>query len=303
MPIAIETIGLTKILEDAAVVNDVNLSIPKGTIYGIVGANGAGKTTLLRLLHGVMWPTIGQVKLFGQPVPRESAEIRQRVHHVAAEGNIYSSFRVQDLVKFASQLYERWDVKRCQGLLDALELPKRQLIRHLSFGMRMQLRLVIRLSAHPEVLLLDEPTNGLDAVVKRQFLQLILDEALRDGTTVVMATHNLGDLERMADGLAVMYQGKIIADGLIDELKSRVHTYQAVLPNGIPDTLAQAGMVLQTERRGAVWTIVAEDTNGEVEQWLRRLSSHVETVPQDLEEVFTHLLFKEGYSREAILLA
>lgn len=300
---AVETIGLTKVLQDKVVVNDVNLSIPEGSIYGIVGANGAGKTTLLRLMHGIMRPTSGELKLFGEIIPRDSAELRQRVGHVASDGQIYPSFRVQDLVRYAGGLYQRWDEPRCQRLLAALELPKRQLIRHLSLGMRMQLRLAIRLSAHPDVLLLDEPTNGLDPVVKRQFLQLILDEAVHDGSTIIIATHHLDDLERMADSLAVMYQGKVIASGVIDELKSRILTYQVVLPSEIPEEILHSNRILQTEQRGAVWTITVDDPDGAMEQLLRPLASHLEILPQNLEDVFTHLLRKEGYSREAILLA
>ncbi|QSO52065.1 ABC transporter ATP-binding protein [Alicyclobacillus curvatus] len=303
MTIAIQTAGLTKVLNGVSVVKDVSLSIPEGTICGVVGANGAGKTTLLRLLHGIMWPTSGEIQLFGQPMPRESAPLRQRIGYVASEGTIYPSFRVQDLIEFSASLYERWDAQRCRRLLDALQLPKRQLIRQLSLGMRMQLRLVIRLCTHPDVLLLDEPTNGLDAVIKRQFLQLILDEALNDGTTIVMATHLLPDLERMADSVVVMYKGRMIADGVIDDLKTKFRGYQVVLPNGMPSSVAKSERVLQTEQRGAVWTVIVDDIDGELEQVLRQASTHFETVPQSLEDIFTHVLRREGYSREAILLS
>ncbi|QQE79872.1 ABC transporter ATP-binding protein [Alicyclobacillus sp. SO9] len=299
----LETTDLTKVLQGRAVVNRVNLSIPGASIYGIVGANGAGKSTLLRLIVGLMWPDTGEIRLFGKPLPRDAAEFRQRVHLVASDGQIYSSFHVEDLIRYASGLYQRWDQKRCDTLIDVLELPRKRRIKSLSSGMRMQLKLTVSLSAHPDLLLLDEPTNGLDAVVKRQFLQLILDEAARDGTTIVMATHAVNDLERMADAVAVMYHGRIIADGVVDDLKTRIRSYQVVLQNGLPQAVRHHNRVLHTQQRGSVWTVVAQDPDGTVRAMLSAESTHVELVPLDLEEVFTYLLAKEGYSRDSILLA
>lgn len=299
----VQMIELSKSFGRQEAVHQVNLEIPEGTIYGIVGANGAGKSTLLRLMLGIIWPTSGEIRLFGDALPRESAAMRQRVQYVGPDGALYRSFRVRDLVEYCRLLYTRFDNSRCNSLLEALQLPLNQSVRRLSMGMQMQLRLAMALSSRPDLLLLDEPTTGLDPVVRKQFLQLIVDEAARDGTTVVMATHQLDVLERIADGIAIMYRGRLIAKGMIEEFKATIRSYQAVLPNGLPDFLQRDGRVLRLDRHGSVWTVVVEDASGEVLEGLQAIGSHVESLNLNLEDLFAHLLLKEGYSRDAILLA
>lgn len=302
MTTAIETRQLTKLFADERAVDAVSLAIPAGSIYGIVGANGAGKSTLLHLMLGLLWPSYGEVRVFDQPLTKESAEIRQRVHHVAADAPIAKSFRVADLVHYASLLYKGWDGARIRRLLDALQLSPRQHIRHLSLGQQAQLRLAVALSARPDVLLLDEPTSGLDPVVRKQFLQLLAQEA-GNGVTILMATHQLEPLERIADGLAVMYRGRLIAHGVLEEMRLRIRCYQAVIPAGLPDAIRRNTAVIRTENRGSLWTVVAEDTDGRIRHELSKTATVVEPVDLNLDDLFTHLLSKEGYTRDAILLA
>jgi ABC-2 type transport system ATP-binding protein len=208
------------------------------------------------------------------------------------------------LIRYASRIYERWDPDRCRRLLDALELSIKHTIRNLSTGMQMQLRLAIALSARPDLLLLDEPTNGLDPVVKRQFLQLIVQEAAGQGTTVVFATHLLEDVERIADGLAVMYRGRVVAQGVLDDLKDRVHRLQAVLPNGLAPQIVDHPAVTQVDRHGQVFTITVEGDTAEVQERLWAAGATlVEPVALDLADIFRYLMEKEGYSRDGILLS
>lgn len=299
---AIETTDLTKLFANERAVDAVNLAIPAGCVYGIVGANGAGKSTLLQLLLGLVWPSYGEVRLFGQPLARESAAVRQRVHYVAADGPVAKSFRVADLVYYSSLLYERWDSKRIGQLLDALQLSKRQHIRHLSLGQRAQLRLAIALSTRPDVLLLDEPTSGLDPVVRKQFLQLLAQEAA-NGVTIVMATHQLEHLERIAEGLVIMYHGRVVLQGVLEELRLRIRCYQVVVAAGLPDSIRRDPAIVRAKQQGALWTIVAEDVDGRMHARLTQVATVVEPIDLSLDDLLTHLLSKEGYTRDAILLA
>ncbi|MDQ0188662.1 ABC transporter ATP-binding protein [Alicyclobacillus cycloheptanicus] len=301
---AVETVSLTKRFDARLAVDDVHLTVPEGSIYGVVGANGAGKSTLLRLILGTLWPTRGEVRLFGEPLPRESASFRQRVHFVGADGEMLRSFRVHELARYSSLLYERWDAARCDRLFKALELPRDRTIRNLSTGMKMQLRLAIALSAHPDLPILDEPTNGLDPVVKRQFLQLIVQEAAGQGTTVLLATHLLEDVERIADGMAVLYQGRVLASGVIDDLKGRVRRYQAALPGGLPPAIEDDPAVSRVERKGQVFTITVEGDTADIEQRLRAAGApFVEPIELELSDLFRYLMEKEGYSRDSVLLS
>lgn len=301
---AVETTGLNKMFSGQQALVDVNLTIPEASIYGIVGANGAGKSTLLRTLIGLYRPDAGQVQVLGQPVPFEAAELRHRVHYVSPDGALPPSFRVKEMIHYTRLLYERFDENRAIRLLDALELPTRKRIRELSLGMTMQLRLLIALSVRPDVLLLDEPTTGLDPVVRRQFLQLILQEASSGETTVVMATHQLSDVERMVDGVAILYNGRVVRQGMLDELQSGIKRVQAVIEKSVETPLDELPNVIRHEHTGRVHTFV---TDGDPEGLAGRLkaagASFVEVVDVDFDELFTHVMRKEGYARDGILLS
>lgn len=299
----IETENLSKTFTGTPVINRVNLRVPQGTIYGLVGPNGAGKSTLLKLLIGYYWPTSGTIRLFGNALPKEAAMIRQQIHWVSPEWDVSKSFRIDDLIKYYKLLYPTFDEVRCLTLLNALELPQRAHIRNLSLGMKTQLQLVLALASHPSILLLDEPTNGLDPVVKRQFLQLLVQEAAVDGTTIVLATHHLDDLDRIADGVALMHHGRLTKNDTVDALKTAVKELQFVIANDLPGEIHQRPEVLSCQQRGQFCTLVVE---GKLDSLLQLLQSagalHIQVNDLPFDELFRRLLEKEGYSRDSLLL-
>jgi ABC-2 type transport system ATP-binding protein len=280
----------------------VTWSVAAGSFHGLVGANGAGKTTLLRLALGVIWPDDGQIEVFGERLGHDNAEIRQRVHYVASgRPPGASGFRVAEWMRYASLLYRRWDAGRAQQLLEAIELDSGQFIGHLSSGQMTSLALAVAVASRPDLLLLDEPTNGLDLVVKRQMLQLIIDMAASEGTTVVMATHNLEDVERLADSLALLYRGRLVAAGGLDEIKGRMHRIQVALPGQWPEAVFQDPSITHVERRGQVALLTVEGPAEPIMERLRTAGAVVvEPIPMDLSEVFRSMLEKEGYTRETI---
>lgn len=304
---AVETIDLTKVYEGTVAVDNVTLSIQPGTIHGIVGANGAGKSTLLRMMIGLVQPTSGQILVFGEPMHKEAKRLRGRIHYVGTDGDLYRSFRVEDIIRYARYLYPAWDEARCQALLEALELPPHRLVRNLSVGMKMQLRLLVALSSRPKLLILDEPTNGLDPVVKRQFLQLIVQEVAHTEMTVVFATHHLEDLERIADGVTVMYEGRALVSGLLDDLRDHVKRVQAVLPGGVPDEIRHWPGVVEAEQSGQLLTLVVEGGRFTGEQLVRELqalgATYTELLDVGFDELFRYTMQKEGYHRDGILLS
>ncbi len=303
MAAIIETENLTKVLGTIPVVNHVSLQISEGTVYGLVGANGAGKSTLLRLIVGYYWPTTGNVRLFGEVLSRQASAIRQRIHMVSAGGEVFKTYRVRDLIQYYNLLYDRFDNTRCTRLLDALELSRRSLVRQLSLGMKTQLKLALALACHPDILLLDEPTNGLDPVVKRQFLQILVQEVAHAGTTILLATHHLDDLDCIADGVAVMYKGQLIADGLLNELKERVKEIHAVLPGRLPEEVRKRREVISHEQKGQLHILVVDGPPDAVLETLRESGAiHVETIDLSFVELFRYLMEREGYTRDAVLL-
>lgn len=298
----IQTDGLVKKIDGKIVIDHVNMDVQEGSMLGLVGPNGAGKTTLLNLLIGYYWPTRGEVKLFGEPLRTDASDIRQRVQYLAASGELPRGFRIEDLIRYHKWLYPTFDSDRFQRLLNALELPRTGSFARLSLGMKTQLRLAIFLAARPRILLLDEPTNGLDPVVKRQFLQFILGETADEGTTVVLATHQLEDVERLTDSLLVLSRGRAIVNGSLESLKSSIHEVHAVLLQDLPDTVRRANEVIQHQQRGSMHVFVVE---GEIDLFLRRLNAvgadHVEVLSLSLDELFRFWMAKEGYTRDALV--
>lgn len=301
----IETTQVSKVIDGQIVLKDIDFTVRDGSVHGLVGSNGAGKTTLLRLLNGVYQPSSGTIRVFGQSMLGDTAAIRQCVHLVSADGAFYPGFRVQDLLRYASLLYVRWDETRARDLVKVLELPLHQPIRKLSLGMKMQLRLAVALASRPDVLLLDEPTNGLDPIVRRQFLGLIVQEVAGTGLSVVFATHRLEELEAMADDISVLYQGRMVLLGSMEAFKTDYHEIVVVAnTNIIDDTVWKHPGVLAVSSHGKIRScIVKGNTLSLREQLIQAGAVHVDEQPIKFEELFRAIMEKEGYTRDAILLS
>jgi len=298
MMAALQMEDVGKRFRGESVLHDVTWAVPHGSVCGLIGPNGAGKTTLLRLALGLLVPDAGAIEVLGAPLAVENAGLRQRVHYVASERAQVPPLRVGEWVRYASLAYPRWDPPRAARLLEALELPRRRLVRELSAGQRTSLQFAVAAASRPDLLLLDEPTNGLDVLVKSRVLQLVIDMAAAEGTTVVIASHNIEDVERLADRLAVLYNGSFIAQGDIDAIKAGMHRLQVVFPGECPTAIDQQPHVVRVERQGKVATITLEGPVEPVEQACRAHGAVlVEPLDLDLTDIFRAMLEKEGYTR------
>ena len=293
--------NLYKSFRGSMALRNVNWLVEPGSIHGLLGSNGAGKTTLLRLVLGGLWPDQGNIKVLGETLGRENARLRQRVHYVAAGRLLPQGFRVGEWVRYAELLYSHWDPRQAERLLEALELDSRSTISQLSTGMQMSLKLAVAIAARPDLLLLDEPTNGLDMVVKRQVLRLIIDMAADQGTTVVIATHNVEDIERMADSVSILYRGRMVLAGSIDEVKAHLTRLTVIIPSGWPSPLTGDPRIVGREHYGQSLQLTLQGPAEPIIELLRDSGAiHIESVSMDLSDIFTATLKKEGYTREAV---
>lgn len=302
----VEARSLTKTLDGRMVLENVTITVPPGTIHAVAGANGAGKTTLLRIFAGLYDASAGECRVLAERMHTGATALRQRVHLVAADLTLPRGMTVAEYARYASLLYERWDPERWRRLREALELPLRRPLRHLSYGMQMQLRLALALSARPEVLLLDEPTVGLDPVVRRQFLQLLLEEAAASGVTIVVASHQLDELERMADHLTVLYRGRVVVTGSLDELKQSLVRLTVRGLRALPDALAgHPGVWTWSPARVGLNVMVRARAAGDVTAALRAAGAEQIVEEQDisLDELFRLWMEREGYRRDTVALA
>lgn len=301
MMAAVQMDGVRKAFRGTSVLRDVRWSVPKGSVSGLIGPNGAGKTTLLRLALGLLWPDTGQVVVLGERVRRENAPLRERVHYVASDRRMAPAFRVDEWLHYAHLAYPRWDEGRARRLIAALEIAPQYAVGELSAGQRTSLQMAVAAAAHPDLLLLDEPTNGLDVVVKTQVLQLVLDMASAAGTTIVIATHHTEDIERLADHLAVLHDGRFVFQGELDAIKASLHRLQVVFPESWPSGLDTDPHVLHIEHQGKAALLTVEGPPEVIADRCRGAGAIlVEPIDLDLAEVFRMILEKEGYTREAL---
>lgn len=212
----ISVAGLSVSFPGCDALKGVDLQVPAGTVFALLGENGAGKTTLIRSLTGFLKPTSGTCRVLGLDPTRDALEIRRRVGYVADAPALYDWMRVGEIGWFTASFYEPGFLERYREAVARYELPEDRKIRHLSKGQRAKVALALALAHDPELLILDEPTSGLDPLVRREFLESMLDR-VATGRTVLLSSHQIAEVERVADTVAILHEGKFrIIDSLSD---------------------------------------------------------------------------------------
>jgi len=203
----------------------------RGEVIAMLGGNGAGKTTALKVLLGLLKPTSGTATVFGLRSETRSTEIRRRVGYISDEPALYDYMKVDEIGWFCAGFYEPGFVERFQAKMDEFSVPRSQRIKTLSRGQRAKVSLGLALAHEPELLVMDEPTSGLDPVVRRQFLESMVDVAAQ-GTTVLLASHQVEEVERVADRVAIVRDGKLDVCEPVDDLKNDVREVRITWANG-----------------------------------------------------------------------
>jgi ABC-2 type transport system ATP-binding protein len=215
---AIETHELTRKFGPARAVDAVTIEIPEGAVFGLLGANGAGKSTLLKLLVGHLKPASGSVSVLGQPP--HSPRIWDRLGYVPQARYLPQWMTARECLDFARSLRPQWDAGKAAELIRRLGFPLDGRIRDLSRGHYVRLQIALALAHNPAAIVLDEPTSGLDPVGRHELLSILIDEVGARGCAVLLSSHIVEDIERMADRVAIMDHGKVVANGTVDALKA-----------------------------------------------------------------------------------
>ena len=284
---AIELNGLSKSFDDVVAVDNLTLKIPQGSIYGFLGPNGAGKTTTIKMMLGLMRPDQGSGKVLGYDLVRESVALRERIGYVAEVHNLYDYMSVDGILAFSRSFYPRWNMQIVEKYLKFFSLPRKQLVKNLSKGMKTQLALVIAMAPEPELLILDEPTSGLDAINRQEFLRIVLEELSVQGRTVFFSSHLLHDVERVADHVAIINQGKLIEVRDVDELKNSVKKIRVVFQQEPDSILFSFHGIVNVERQGSAYLISVEDNLSEILKRLKEVPYYtLDVIDRNLEEIF-----------------
>jgi ABC-2 type transport system ATP-binding protein len=216
---AIAVEGLSKRFGKRAAVDGLSFEVPTGGVCGFLGRNGAGKTTAIRMLMNLTDPSAGRALLLGLDARRDHAELMARVGYVAEVPILYDWMTVRELARFTSQFYARWNTAAVDALLGRFGIDTRQKVRHLSRGTQAQLALALAMGHDPELLILDEPATGLDVLVRRDFLGSIIQLIQQEGRTVLFSSHLLHEVERVADQVVIIDNGRLVQSGSTEELK------------------------------------------------------------------------------------
>jgi ABC-2 type transport system ATP-binding protein len=259
---AVEMIGVSKRYGVAAAIDDLTLSIPRGTTFGLIGPNGAGKSTAIRMLMGMLAPSAGKIRMLGVDVASDPAQVRRSVGYVPERHDIYPWMTVGEVIDFTRPFYETWDDGLCQEMFDLFELSRAKKVKQLSKGMLVKLGLLLAVAHRPDLLILDEPTSGLDPIVHEDFLEAILRSIRLGRTTVLFSSHNLGDVRRLADTIGILRGGKLLVQQGTDELLASTKRVRAVLADGrLPQWIPAGTVWQQVQRREWVLTIAGFDSN------------------------------------------
>jgi ABC-2 type transport system ATP-binding protein len=240
---AIATHRLTKHFGNRRVVDTVSLHVPTGSVYGLLGRNGAGKSTLIKMLMGMVQPDSGRAELIDEDIRRMSAATRARIAYLAEGHPLYGWMTIEDAVRFTRAFYPRWNQALLDQILDHFELSRKQKYRRLSRGQQAQVSLALAVAPDPELLVLDDPTLGLDTVVRRDFLESLIQIIQRQGRTILFSSHILSDVERVAERVGVMVNGVLRVDCPTDTFREQVHKLVLEFAGHPPDTLSIPGLV------------------------------------------------------------
>ena len=286
----IEVRDLVKTFDGFAALRGATLTVPKGAVYGLVGPNGAGKSTLLRHITGVFRQDSGEVLVNGVPV-YENRHVKENIVSIPDDWFYYNQSTIREMAALYAGLYPRFDWERFERLRELFQLPEKKTIRRMSKGMQRQAAFWITISCLPEYLVLDEPVDGLDPVMRRQVWQVLLDDVAARGTTVLLSSHNLRELEDVCDHVGIMDKGKVLLERTLSDLQDTTVKLQVAYKTAEEPTLPADLQILHHSRVGRVHTYIMR---GNSEEICRRMQITdpvlLEAIPLTLEEIFIYEL-------------
>ncbi|HEX8027723.1 MAG TPA: ABC transporter ATP-binding protein [Vicinamibacterales bacterium] len=285
----IETSGLRKRYDDVEALRGLDLQVPPGSIFGFLGRNGAGKTTTLKLLLGMARPSQGSVTVFGvsPQAPASAVEIRRRTAFVSDEKDLYDYMTVGEIVAFTRSFYPRWRADLELQYTRKFELAPGRDIKTLSRGTRTKVALLLALCRGAELLLLDEPTSGLDPAMAEEVLQALVSHVGSEQSTVFFSSHQLSEVEQIADHVAIVDRGETVVSGALDDLRAQYQRIQLVFADSAPEIRVHAPGQHRVRRQGRVVTILSAGGGAAVIDELRGYRpASVDVTPVSLKDIF-----------------
>lgn len=298
----IQVKNLSKSFDGFKALDGLNINVEKGSVYGLVGPNGAGKTTVIKHIDGVYKQDGGEVLINGEAV-YENTEIKQKMAVISDDLFFYPTYTIADTAKFYAGIYKNWNRARFESLKKIFKIDTKRRVRKLSKGMQKQVAFWLALCTMPEVMILDEPVDGLDPVMRRNVWKLMLQDVAERGTTVLVSSHNLRELEDVCDHVGIMHKGKLVLEKSLDDVKGNVHKVQVAFEDGLPNILKDSLDILHTEQFGSVSLLIVRGNAEDIIKNIKYAKPLIcDVLPLTLEEVFIYELGGMGYEFENIIL-
>jgi ABC-2 type transport system ATP-binding protein len=286
---AIEAVGLRKAFKGHEALSGLTLTVPQGSIFGFLGRNGAGKTTTIKILMGLAKADQGSARIFGiAPGDGTSgAAIRGRIGFVTEDKELYPYMTVTEIIRFSRPFFPKWRGDLERRYLNVFDLPPNKKISDLSKGMRSKLMLLLAISHGAELLVLDEPTDGLDPVALEEVLRELVALSVSDGTTIFFSSHQLGEVEQIADQITIIDKGRAIVAGALEDLKRQYQRICVVFADGVHDDIRWVDGAEHIRREGLMVSILARRNIEAIMAQARSLpGTVVERHPVTLKELF-----------------
>ena len=297
----LEANNVVKTFDGFRALDGANMTVPRGAVYGLVGPNGAGKSTIIRHFTGVYRPDSGQVTLDGQPV-YENPAAKSRMAVIPDDWYYFPQASIRDMARLYAGTHPFFSWDRYHKLREAFPLPEKQLLRRMSKGMQKQAAFWLVMSCMPEALVLDEPVDGLDPVMRRQVWSLLLGDVADRGTTVLVSSHNLRELEDVCDHVGILSKGKVLIERSLNDLQENLVKMQVVFREG-EDQVPPGGPVLHASRVGRIHTLIMRMSAEEAQRCLAPYDPLLaDAVPLTLEEIFIYELGGADYAVKDIVL-
>jgi ABC-2 type transport system ATP-binding protein len=295
----LETQGLTKYFGSRMVLDNMTVKIPRGCICGFVGRNGSGKTTAIKLLLGLLKPTAGSSTLLGCDSQQLSPKIRQRIGYVSEGHRLIRWMSIAEISRFQSAFFSgQWDGKFFRDMIDYFGLSKKQKIKHLSTGERAQVSLALALAPNPELLVMDDPTLGLDAAIRRQFLEGMIRLIMQQGRTILFSSHILGDVERVADRILVIDKGAIRVDCSLEQFRNSVKKVRFVFSQPPPAKINIEGLLRFKTSEKELELVMVGTAEEKIAEWAKSAGAmDYQPVNMNLEDQFIEYTAPAGQTK------
>ncbi len=292
---AIDIQQVSKRFGNTQAVKELDLAIPKGTVFGFLGENGAGKTTTIRMMVGLLKPDQGTVKLMGMDPLGNDISVKEKFGYVSEDRGMYRWMKVKEILWFNKGLYPNWDEQIAAQLLKDFDLDPDKKIKTLSRGMVAKVAILSALACRPEVLILDEPTSGLDPMVRREILEKMVAYCADYGTTVFFSSHLIDDIERLADTVGIICKGRLVIHDEKQKVRESLKRVLFRLGEKVASIPAHPGILSSTQKNGE-WECILKTPEKEAFEFLKSLNpEHIEFSEMSLEDVFAeYTRFERG---------